>query len=128
MFSLEKKKVLVSGCFDLLHAGHVAFFKEASGYGDLHVSVGSDENLRLLKGKAPMFSQEERVCIVKSIRSVRDAFVGSGSGLLDFEPELKRIRPERFVVNGDGHTPEKEEDTLSWRPRRRSKAKSGSKS
>jgi cytidyltransferase-like protein len=101
-------KVLVSGCFDLLHAGHVAFFKEASAYGDLYVSVGSDENIRLLKGKAPLFTQAERVYIVKSIRSVADAFVGSGSGLLDFEPDLKRIRPDYFVVNGDGHTAEKE--------------------
>lgn len=105
---MKKKKVLVSGCFDLFHAGHVAFFREASTYGDLYVSVGSDENIRLLKGKAPMFSQEERVFIVKSIRSVTDAFVASGSGLLDFEPELKRIRPDRFVVNRDGHTPEKD--------------------
>jgi cytidyltransferase-like protein len=108
MFPLKKKKVLVSGCFDLLHAGHIAFFREASTYGDLYVSVGSDENLRLLKGKTPMFSQEERVYIVKSIRSVKDAFVGSGAGLLDFEPELRRIQPDRFVVNGDGHSPEKE--------------------
>jgi cytidyltransferase-like protein len=105
---VTKKKVMVSGCFDLLHAGHVAFFREASVYGDLYVSVGSDENIRLLKGNAPMFTQEERVYIVKSIRSVKDAFVGSGSGLLDFEPELKRIRPDRFIVNRDGHAPDKE--------------------
>lgn len=47
------KKVLVSGCFDLLHAGHVAFFKTASSYGKLYVGLGRDENLLLLKGKAP---------------------------------------------------------------------------
>jgi cytidyltransferase-like protein len=44
------KKVLVSGCFDLLHGGHVAFFKTAASYGKLYVSVGSDVNLLELKG------------------------------------------------------------------------------
>jgi cytidyltransferase-like protein len=103
-----EKKVMVSGCFDLLHAGHVAFFKEASQYGRLHVSLGTDENIRLLKGKDPTFSQSERLYLVRSIRFVHDAFLGSGSGLLDFEPELKRLKPDRFVVNSDGHAPEKE--------------------
>ena len=58
---MNDKKVLVSGCYDLLHAGHVAFFKTASQYGKLYVSVGQDENLFRLKGKKPYFSQEERV-------------------------------------------------------------------
>ena len=31
---MRNKKVLVSGCYDLLHSGHIAFFKEAAGYGD----------------------------------------------------------------------------------------------
>ena len=48
---MRNKKVLVSGCFDLLHAGHIAFFKTASSYGDLYVSIGRDENLLLLKGE-----------------------------------------------------------------------------
>ena len=46
--------------------------------------------------------------IVKSIKYVDDAFLASGSGLLDFEPDIKRIKPDIFVVNHDGHTPEKE--------------------
>ena len=47
------KKVMVSGCYDLLHAGHIAFFKTAAKYGELHVFVGQDENIKMLKGKAP---------------------------------------------------------------------------
>jgi cytidyltransferase-like protein len=105
---LEKKKVLVSGCFDLIHAGHIAFFKQASAYGDVYASLGSDDNIRRLKGRPPVFSQDERLAIVRSLRTVTDAFVGTGEGLLDFEPELDRIKPDRFVVNADGHAPEKE--------------------
>jgi cytidyltransferase-like protein len=105
---MKNKKVLVSGCFDLLHGGHIAFFKTASAYGDLYVSVGKDENLLILKGKKPVFSEDERLYIVKSIKYVYDAFLASGKGMLDFEPDLKRIKPDYFVVNLDGHTPEKE--------------------
>ncbi len=105
---MNRKKVFVSGCYDLIHGGHVAFFKTAAGYGDLYVSVGKDKNLLSLKGKKPVFSEDERLYIVKSIRYVHDAFFGSGTGMLDFEPELKRIKPDLFIVNADGHKPEKE--------------------
>jgi cytidyltransferase-like protein len=107
--SFSNKKVLVSGCFDLLHAGHVAFFKEAASYGDLYVAVGSDDNLKLLKGKKPYFSQQERVYLVKALSYVHDAFAASGSGMLDFAPDLLRIKPDRFVVNSDGHSCDKEQ-------------------
>jgi cytidyltransferase-like protein len=105
---MKNKKVLVSGCYDLLHGGHIAFFKIASAYGDLYVSLGRDENLFMLKGKKPFFSEMERLYIVKSIRYVHDAFLVSGTGMLDFEPDLRRLKPDIFIVNSDGHTPEKE--------------------
>ena len=37
------KKVFVSGCYDLLHSGHVEFFRQAAQYGDLYVGIGSDK-------------------------------------------------------------------------------------
>lgn len=98
----SRPKVLVSGCYDLLHAGHVTFFETAARYGDLYVCVGSDENIRRLKGHAPRFTQEERVYIVASCRYVAHARVSSGSGVLDFEPDMAEIRPDYFVVNEDG--------------------------
>jgi cytidyltransferase-like protein len=103
-----EKKVLVSGCYDLMHAGHIAFFKTAAQFGKLFVAVGADENVRSLKGKAPYYSQEERVYMVNSVRYVENAFVATGSGMLDFEPDLEKIKPDVFVVNRDGHTPDKE--------------------
>ncbi len=101
---MSDKKVLVSGCYDLLHAGHIAFFKTASQYGKLYVSLGQDENLFRLKGKKPYFSQEERVYMVSAVKYVTDAFVSSGMGILDFEEDMKRIQPDYFVVNSDGYT------------------------
>ncbi|MCJ7702738.1 MAG: adenylyltransferase/cytidyltransferase family protein [Anaerolineales bacterium] len=102
-------KVIVSGCFDLLHSGHITFFETASRYGDLYVALGSDRTVFDLKGKTPVNSQEERLYMVQSVRCVHQAFISQGSGMLDFIYELLTIKPDYFVVNADGNTPEKEE-------------------
>ena len=102
------KKVFVSGCYDMLHSGHVAFFKEAAQYGDLYVGIGSDSTISQLKGRSTVNSDTERLFMVKSVRFVKDAFINTGAGLLDFEAEIKRIRPDIFIVNEDGHSPLKE--------------------
>jgi len=102
------KKVIVSGCFDLLHSGHVAFFEEASSYGDIYVAVGADKTVFELKGKFPINTEEERLFMVKSLRSIKDAFISQGSGMLDFLEEFKHLQPDIMVVNADGHTVEKQ--------------------
>jgi cytidyltransferase-like protein len=101
------EKVFVSGCFDVLHAGHIYFLSRAATYGELYVSVGSDRTVAALKGKPPLFPERERLLCVKSLRCVEDAFVAKGSGLLDFEEELRKLRPDIFVVQDDGDVPEK---------------------
>jgi len=106
---MKNKRVMVSGCFDLIHGGHIAFFKTASAYGDLYVSIGRDKNLLLLKGKKPVFSEIERLYIVNSIKYVHEAFLAAGNGMLDFEPDLVRLKPDVFIVNSEGNTAEKEQ-------------------
>jgi len=102
------KKVLVTGCYDWFHSGHVRFFEEVSELGDLYVVVGHDANIRLLKGEGhPMFSQEVRRYMVASIRYVTQALISTGQGWLDAEPELKRLKPDIYAVNEDGDKPEK---------------------
>lgn len=101
---ITAKKVFVSGCFDLLHAGHVFFFETASKYGDLYVSIGSDDNIRYLKHRSPVYSQEERLYLIKSLSGVKEAFIAKGIGVIDFLSELESITPDYFVVNEDGHS------------------------
>ena len=69
------KKVLVSGCFDLLHSGHIAFLQEAASYGDLYVALGSDHTIFELKGQMPINNQEERLYMVQAISCVKKAFI-----------------------------------------------------
>ena len=108
MRSIKKKKVFVSGCFDMLHSGHVAFLQEASQYGDLYVGLGSDKTIRELKGRETINSEEERVFMIKALDCVQKVIVNRGSGLMDFSDEMKVLKPDIFIVNEDGHTPAKE--------------------
>jgi cytidyltransferase-like protein len=91
----------------MLHSGHIAFFREASSYGDLYVALGSDQTVFDLKGKCPVNSEKERLFMVRSVSYVKDAFVSQGSGMLDFEREFRALRPDVFIVNEDGNISEK---------------------
>ena len=99
---MSTKKVFVSGCYDMLHSGHVAFFKEASKYGDLYVGIGSDATIFQLKARRTICAEAERLYMVKSIRYVKDAFINPGSGMMDFVETVERVKPDVFVVNEDG--------------------------
>jgi cytidyltransferase-like protein len=98
-----RKKVVVTGCYDWFHSGHVRFFEEVSALGDLYVIVGHDANIRLLKGEGhPLLPQEERRYVVGSMKHVKQALISSGEGWLDADPEIRRLRPDIYAVNEDG--------------------------
>ncbi|HVM72176.1 MAG TPA: adenylyltransferase/cytidyltransferase family protein [Anaerolineales bacterium] len=105
-----RKKVIVTGCYDWLHSGHIRFFEQAASYGDLYVSIGSDSTIRQLKGAGhPLQTQAERLYMVQAVRPVYQAFIGSGSGYLDVAPDIERVKPDIYLVNQDGDRPEKRE-------------------
>jgi len=108
MRSIKKKKVFVSGCFDMLHSGHVAFLKEAAGFGDVYIGLGSDKTLKELKGREPINSEDERLYMLSALACVKKVTINRGSGFLDFINTLKDIKPDIFIVNEDGHSFEKE--------------------
>lgn len=98
-----RKKIIATGCYDWFHSGHVRFCEEASSYGDLYLCLGSDANVRLLKGDGhPLLSQEERRYVAGSVKFVKQALITTGSGWLDADPEIRRLKPDIYVVNEDG--------------------------
>jgi cytidyltransferase-like protein len=104
---VSERRCLVSGCFDLLHSGHVQFLRQAATFGRVTVAIGSDATITQLKGRKPACNQEERAFMLRALRSVDNVVISRGSGLLDFEPELRALRPDAFVVNVDGDHPAK---------------------
>jgi len=104
------KKVVVTGCYDWFHSGHVRFFEEVSELGDLYVVAGNDANVRILKGEGhPLLPQAERRYMVQSVRYVKQALISTGQGWMDAEPEIALIQPDMYAVNEDGDKPEKRE-------------------
>jgi len=55
---MKAKKVFVSGCFDMLHSGHIRFLEQAAEYGDVYVAIGSDRTVMDLKGRAPVTTEK----------------------------------------------------------------------
>jgi len=99
---------MVSGCFDMLHSGHVAFLNEAAKYGEVCVGLGSDKTIRELKGRETINSELERKYMLENLKSVSRVVINKGSGILDFLPTKDEIQPDIFIVNEDGHTPDNE--------------------
>jgi cytidyltransferase-like protein len=98
-----RKKIIATGCYDWVHSGHVRFTEEAAAYGDLYICLGSDANVRLLKGEGhPLLTEDERRYVVGSIKYVKQALITTGSGWVDADPEIRRLKPDIYVVNEDG--------------------------
>jgi cytidyltransferase-like protein len=78
--------ILTSGCFDGIHAGHIAFFQKLRRLvsGRISVAVASDAYIKQAKGRAPRFDELDRLTAVKGIVGVSDAFLHDERGIFGF--------------------------------------------
>ncbi|MEM4040941.1 MAG: DUF357 domain-containing protein [Ignisphaera sp.] len=96
--------VFAAGSFDILHPGHIEFLKWASSLGNkLVVIVSRDSNYRRFKGFNPIFSEDERVKLVESIRYVYRAFIGSDKDIFD---SVINVKPSIIALGYDQPQPE----------------------
>lgn len=96
-------KVFCSGCFDILHSGHIVFFNQCRKYGNyLIVSIGADKTIIALKGRKPYLPEENRLYFISALKGVDLAVLGNGAkDKMDFIDNLKRYKPDVFVLNRD---------------------------
>ena len=99
-----RRIVLTNGCFDVIHAGHIAYLRDAKAQGDiLVVGVNADETVRALKGAGrPIYREEERLEILGELMSIDYLTVFTEPTA---ESLLRAIRPDIYVKGGD-YTPE----------------------
>lgn len=97
------KRVFVSGCYDILHAGHVQFFEEARALGDyLIVSFASTDVLWAHKQRKPSIPDQHKKVLLESMRCVDEVVIGDGSALgLDFLDVFRTLKPEVLAVTED---------------------------
>ena len=97
------KKVFVSGCYDILHAGHLQFFEEARALGDyLIVSFASADVLWHHKRRKPSIPDDHKRALLMGLRMIDEVIVSQGHKEgLDFEEDFLRIRPDFLIVTED---------------------------
>ena len=96
----SEKIVMTNGCFDILHAGHIAYLEEAKSLGDrLLVAVNDDDSVSRLKGpKRPINSLNDRAKVLNGLVSV--------DWVISFSEDtpvclIKGIKPDVLVKGGD---------------------------
>jgi len=95
------KVVLVGGCFDILHYGHISFLEKAKSLGDcLIVALESDENVKKLKGPGrPIHNQNQRKKMLESLRFVNKVIalppMKSDS---DYEKLVRKVNPDIIAI------------------------------
>ncbi len=96
----DKKIVFTNGCFDILHAGHVKYLKEARSFGDLLiVGLNSDDSVKRLKGESrPINKAEDRATVLSALEAVD--YVVEFSEDTPYEL-IKEIKPDILVKGGD---------------------------
>ena len=97
------KKIFVSGCYDILHAGHVQFFNECKALGDhLTVCFASDDVLWAHKNRRSSIPQEHKRAIIQALEMVDDVVMGENMEIgLDFMDHFLRIKPDVLAVTED---------------------------
>jgi D-beta-D-heptose 7-phosphate kinase / D-beta-D-heptose 1-phosphate adenosyltransferase len=118
---VNAKIVLGSGCFDLLHPGHIEYIEIAKSFGDiLVITVLSDKKVKERKGLSrPIMDEAIRVSMVHSIRGVDYALIepySPGNTRASLMEVIKRLQPDVFVNNDDND---------SWEPFRESMKQHG---
>lgn len=97
------RKVFVSGCYDILHAGHLQFFEEARALGDyLIVSFASADVLWHHKRRKPSIPDDHKRALLQGLRMIDEVIITQGHKEgLDFEEDFLRIRPDFLIVTED---------------------------
>ncbi len=94
------KVVFTNGCFDLLHAGHVAYLQEAASLGDyLVVGLNSDASIKRLKGDLrPIVPENERKLVLQALACVDKVVIFAEDTPLQL---IQKIKPDVLVKGGD---------------------------
>lgn len=91
-----KKKIVVSGAFDLLHPGHTFLINEASKLGEVYVIVARDVNVKKFKGESPILPEEQRLEMVQNLKNVKKAIFGKIDS--DYLKIIEEINPDIIML------------------------------
>jgi cytidyltransferase-like protein len=100
--------ILAGGVYDVLHVGHLAALTEAKRLGDvLVVVVATDMTVDALKGRKPLFPEEDRRALVEGLKPVDIAILGYEDVGFGFEQVLAEVKPDLVAFGYDQEKLEK---------------------
>ncbi len=98
---MNNRKVFVSGCFDILHVGHLKLLHKAKNLGnDVYIGIDSDKRVKKSKGpNRPINNEKNRKDMLTNLKIVKSVKVfGSDKGLINM---IKKIRPDILLLGND---------------------------
>lgn len=95
----KKKRVLVAGTFDIIHAGHIYLINEAANLGDVYAVVATDENREVFSGERPIVPQEQRLEVVRNLKNVKNARLGRSDN--NTLKTVEEINPDIILLGPD---------------------------
>lgn len=102
---LRIRVVLAGGVYDILHLGHLAVLTEAKTHGDvLVVVVATDVTVETLKGRRPVFPEEDRRALVESLKPVDAAILGYEDVGMGYEQVIDEVKPDIIALGYDQDT------------------------
>lgn len=94
-----RKILYTGGTFDLFHSGHANFLKQCHSYGNVIVSLNTDEFIKSYKGKAPIMTYQERKAVLESCKYVWMVIENSGGA--DSRPAIELAQPDIVAIGSD---------------------------
>ncbi len=91
-----KKKIVITGTFDLVHPGHTFLIKEASKLGEVYVIVARDINVKKFKGESPIIPEDQRLEMVQNLKNVKKAIFGKINS--DYLKIIEEINPDIIML------------------------------
>jgi FAD synthetase len=99
---IQIKVILAGGVYDVLHLGHLAALTEARDLGDvLVVVVATDTTVEMLKGRKPIFPEQDRRALVEGIKPVDKAVLGYEDVGMGYEQVLIDVQPDIVAFGYD---------------------------
>jgi rfaE bifunctional protein nucleotidyltransferase chain/domain len=90
---------LTTGCFDVIHAGHISLLEAAAGRGMLFVGINDDESVRKLKGPSrPVNNENDRMRVIAALECVQVVFLIRDTTVTQ---AIRIVSPSAWIKGGD---------------------------
>lgn len=95
-------RVLITGCFDILHPGHLFLLQEGAKLGEVYVIVARDSTIAKYKKKTPTIPEAQRLAVIQAIKYVTFAQLGNENNnfirkALELEPDIILLGPNQRI-------------------------------